>query len=70
MISKKIIGFTGTQAGMTDKQFHCVSALLCSANYTMAHHGGCEGADTQFHAMCQVLGIPVTIHPGDKKEEQ
>lgn len=60
-IPPKIVGFTGTRAGMTRKQQAIVRAELVGAE--MAHHGDCIGADAQFHAICLELGVPVTLHP-------
>lgn len=54
-----IIGFTGTREGMTPKQRNEVIGTLreYSAGITRAHHGGCVGADEQFHSYCIGAGI-------------
>lgn len=59
-----MVGFTGTQRGMTDSQRESVIWLL-SEEYaaTVGHHGDCIGADAQFHDVCIELGIPVHVHP-------
>lgn len=43
------VGFTGTRAGMTDAQRHCVYHLLQEIRPKQAHHGDCVGADANFH---------------------
>ena len=35
-----------------------------------AHHGDSVGADAQFHAACQELGIPVVIHPSKDQKDR
>ena len=35
-----------------------------------AHHGDSVGADAQFHAVCQQLGIPVVIHPSRDQSDR
>jgi len=62
------IGFTGTQKGMTEHQKSEVKRILASyeADVTQIHHGGCVGADAQFHEICSTFGrtsfIPI-VHP-------
>jgi len=64
------IGFTGTQQGMTQHQKDMVELILTFHKYTPGieevHHGGCIGADEQFHTICLSSGstflIPI-IHP-------
>jgi hypothetical protein len=35
----------------------------------LGHHGDAKGADAQFHAICQNLGISLVIHPSrDQKD--
>ena len=61
----KIIGFTGTQKGMNDYQRREVRKLLMAMKVTEVHHGGCIGADFDFHMIC-AAGIPFLlprVHP-------
>jgi hypothetical protein len=60
-----IVGFTGTQQGMTGDQAAEVARILIVKQVTEAHHGDCVGADEQFHAICLVLEIPIIGHPPD-----
>ena len=60
------IGFTGTQRGMTDYQQEQVRNLLTTYRKGLLeiHHGGCIGADAQFHDMCHsMMLVTPTIHP-------
>jgi hypothetical protein len=58
-----IIGFTGTQLGMTFYQRRKIREQLQLMKPTEAHHGDCIGADQDFHILCRELNIPVVIHP-------
>ena len=58
-----IIGFAGTQKGMSNNQKEQVWKLLTHIRIHIAHHGDCIGADAQFHKMLQELKIPIVIHP-------
>lgn len=61
-----IIGFTGSQKGMTDFQHKEVEWILTfyKRSITEIHHGGCIGADTIFHSICSEFGLPTPIiHP-------
>ena len=61
------IGFTGTQKGMTEKQYQEVHTLLMFTSLITpraeAHHGLCIGADYHFHRLCRLIGVPVVGHP-------
>lgn len=61
--ARVVVGFTGTQDGMTEEQFYAVLALLQELTPLFAHHGDCVGADADFHEICTQLGIPVILHP-------
>lgn len=68
------IGFTGTQRGMTGHQLLSVDWWLGYFNQfgdiTEIHHGGCIGADQEFHSMCLGLGLPVPIvHPASDVDD-
>lgn len=68
-----VIGFTGTQNGMTDAQKDAVNDYLVSwlGKQVIGHHGDCIGADVEFGAMCQALGYKIRIRPGhDSKGRQ
>ena len=59
------VGFTGTRRGMTFLQRRVVNGLVWRVQNGEAHHGCCEGADTEFHAMaydaeCRLHGHPPT----------
>lgn len=56
-----ILGFTGTQRGMTSRQRRVVIDLLEAFNPKSVRHGGCVGADAEFHDLCLQFGIGI-IH--------
>lgn len=68
-----VIGFTGTQKGMTSQQIHAAENLVLhlDADHGVVelHHGDCIGADVQMHVMfCQLIvdghiDGNVVIHP-------
>lgn len=61
-----MLGFTGTQRGMTIKQMHAVVFHLKNGPEILsAHHGDCIGADAQFDVLCYALGIRRIAHPCD-----
>lgn len=48
------IGFTGTQRGMNGDQYMMLDQFLLQIDEPfIAYHGGCVGADEQFHKMVQ-----------------
>ena len=61
------VGFSGTQIGMTRKQYARVEDLL--SEYWMrdrslrAHHGDCIGADVHFHNLARRFGARMIGHP-------
>jgi hypothetical protein len=65
------IGFTGTRYGMSEAQQAAVLALLVheievanlSISVVTLHHGCCEGADKQFHAIGKQQGTRIVGHP-------
>lgn len=60
------IGFTGTRRGMTFMQRHRVNGLVWRGRAdkgSEAHHGCCEGADTEFHAISYDAGYRLHGHP-------
>jgi hypothetical protein len=58
-----IIGFTGTQKGMTSYQMSKCYKVLERHNPTEVHHGDCIGSDSQFHDIAMGLDIAIVIHP-------
>ena len=62
-----IIGFSGSQCGLTDIQSTKLEALLTHLKPVEAHHGGCIGADDIFHGLCSKLEIRVHLHLGCDK---
>lgn len=64
------IGFTGTRSGMSEHQASVVRRYLELAapsngfNHATAIHGGCVGADMDFHAIAMELGYDVVVMPG------
>lgn len=53
-----ILAFTGTRKGMTPRQHSIVKQILEEFEPTEVHHGGCIGADTEFHELCSHLEVP------------
>ena len=62
-----VVGFTGTQLGMTFEQDTALNGFLLNIALTGAVHGGCIGADARFHEVMIQLGVPVEIRPGHDK---
>ena len=60
---KLIVGFTGTQQGMSNSQKEQVRCFLQNNNVIEFHHGDCLGADSEAHDIAVELKIPVVIHP-------
>ena len=58
------IGFTGTREGMTRLQRAFVIRAVGMCHVNEVHHGGCVGADEDFHRLSLVLNIPVHVHFG------
>lgn len=60
-----IVGFTGTQRGMTRPQvFAVVRDLVSGTSFpNWVQHGDCMGSDEEFHAVCLTFGISIGIRP-------
>jgi hypothetical protein len=58
-----VVGFTGTQSGMTDLQKAELSKQLRNTNVATFHHGDCIGADEEACAIARFLRIPLYCHP-------
>ena len=79
-----IIGFTGTQKGLTATQYDALhdllQRLLRRGDISEVHHGDCIGADEEFHMICSSIqlqdrlrGKPtfhIIIHPPDKNDKR
>lgn len=63
-----IIGFTGTRSGMNAHQLlelhDLVSELDVAERNLVGIHGGCIGADAEFHQVCQRFGWNTEVYPG------
>lgn len=59
----EVVGFTGTQMGMSKRQKTRVRELLRSLSPSKIIHGDCIGADAQTHDMAEDLGIDIAIKP-------
>lgn len=57
-----IVGFTGTQHGMTWLQWHKLSQMLIEFNVAELHHGDCVGADHDAHRIATVNPTLIHIH--------
>ena len=67
-----IVGFTGTQDGMTRLQkamFVGVLARLCPREF---HHGDCDGADQEAHELVRehAHNCLIVIHPSDNDSKR
>jgi hypothetical protein len=61
---KMILGFTGTENGMTHVQYHVVKDKVISIDYLVSeyHHGDCIGSDSNFHDIVCSLGLTLKLH--------
>lgn len=62
-----ILAFTGTSQGMTANQRAKVASLLIKFGPTLhtVVHGGCVGADEEFHALCLTRGLRIHVWPSN-----
>lgn len=65
-----ILGFTGTQKGMTPLQRDKVIELLSVFQPDEVHHGNCIGADEEMIQLCYIREIRTVAHPGDTPDKQ
>lgn len=65
-----IVGFTGTQNGLTLAQREALRAYLGTLqNVEEFHHGDCIGADATAHGF-MARRTRIVIHPGDRKDKR
>lgn len=66
------IGFTGTQAVVTDPQLESLMEIIDGLDFERAHHGDCIGADNIFHIVLRTIAAHVIIegHPPSKKDKR
>ena len=63
-----IIGFTGTNRGLTNFQRNEIYRLLVELKATEFHHGDCVGADLIAHKIALSLHISIVVHPPENTE--
>jgi hypothetical protein len=58
------LGFSGTQSGMSAAQYSTLDAWLHENKALLAeiHHGGCIGADAEFHNLVGEHGLWKLVH--------
>jgi len=67
---RMVLGFTGTQLGMSVAQKETIISLLEKYPVDEIHHGDCIGADADMHTIAVCLNIPVVIHPPEKPDKR
>lgn len=58
-----LVGFTGTQRGMTEAQYGAMWTMLCARAPGVFHHGDCIGADEKAAYLARKAGFRVVGHP-------
>jgi hypothetical protein len=64
------IAFTGTRTGLSSKQRISLITTITQLKPRRVTHGGCIGADKEFHDICKLLNIPTYIHPCNIKSKR
>lgn len=64
-----VVGFTGTRSGMSEYQKKMVEKFLTENKVTTGVHGGCVGADIDFHDICMKMDIVVHVRPGHSSKD-
>lgn len=71
------LGFTGTRKGMSLPQKSALEDILSYVDPDIVYHGGCVGADQDFHNICVRLRskrrshLPlIVVYPSDLKDQQ
>jgi hypothetical protein len=64
-----IVGFTGSQKGMTKPQQKTVKRFL-KQKPSEAHHGLCIGSDEEFHALARPRVDVICVHPCNIEEKR
>lgn len=70
-MKKLVLGFTGSQSGMTEYQkkqlIHHLQKWALKYEELEIHHGDCVGADYEFHEICKKVWpnatLTIIIHP-------
>jgi len=73
MNNHPIVGFTGTQKGMTVAQLSKFKLVIRELDPWSFHHGDCIGADAQAHDIVQASfpnKVNIHIHPPTNKSKQ
>lgn len=68
-----IIGFTGTQEGLTNTQAEKLGYFLSvfeMHGIYVATHGDCIGADASFHEWCDSKGTSIVVWPPEKDSKR
>lgn len=64
------LGFTGTRSGCSELQLAKLSEFFREHNdIDLGIHGGCVGADAEFHQMCLDHNVPTELRPGYSKSD-
>ncbi len=58
-----MIGFSGSQEGMSERQIEVVNGLLEVSGISKAGHGDCIGSDADFHVLSREHGLYMVGYP-------